>query len=171
MSWTTPPRWPPLPSFSEFLTSFSWSSSRLDLSLAQSEEHINLNVARHFSFPTEDVIFSWLHDTHRFFCRLFNARSPKKSNAIQMYKYIIECAFTLMKCLARVKRPRVVWRADSGPRGTKSFNFSRHVRSWARLEHGTSNFLKKILSLAALIFNRQCEKSNSFLFFCCPLFV
>lgn len=38
-----------------------------------------------------------------------------------------------MKCLARVSSPSVVWRADSGPSGTRSFSFSRHVRSWARL--------------------------------------
>ena len=56
--------------------------------------------------------------------------------------------FTLMKCLARVKSPRVVWRADSGPSGTKSFNFSRHVRSWARLfQHQPRKYNNRMNSL------------------------
>jgi hypothetical protein len=40
---------------------------------------------------------------------------------------------TLMKCLALVKRPSVVCRADSGPNGTRSLSFSKQVRNWARL--------------------------------------
>jgi len=38
----------------------------------------------------------------------------------------------LIKCLALLRRPRVVCRELSAPTGTKSFNFSKHVRRCAR---------------------------------------
>lgn len=50
-----------------------------------------------------------------------------------------------MKCLARVNSPNVVWRADSGPNGTKSFSFSKQVLSWARL-HKIRKWLKHLSS-------------------------
>jgi len=40
--------------------------------------------------------------------------------------------FTLIKCLALLSSPSVVWRDVSAPRGTISFSFSRQWRRWAR---------------------------------------
>lgn len=41
---------------------------------------------------------------------------------------------TLMNALAFVSKPKVVCLLDSGPNGTISFNFSRQLRKWARLQ-------------------------------------
>ena len=38
---------------------------------------------------------------------------------------------TLIKCLALLRSPRVVWRELSAPTGTKSFRFSRQLLRWA----------------------------------------
>lgn len=50
-----------------------------------------------------------------------------------------------MKCLARVSNPKVVWRADSGPSGTRSFSFSRQVLSWARLKIKQEKSMPRVL--------------------------
>ena len=39
---------------------------------------------------------------------------------------------TLIKCLALLSSPRVVWRELSAPTGTRSFRFSRQLLRWAR---------------------------------------
>ena len=42
------------------------------------------------------------------------------------------CDLTLIKCLALLRSPNVVWRELSPPTGTISFNFSRQFLKWAR---------------------------------------
>ena len=39
---------------------------------------------------------------------------------------------TLIKCLALLSSPRMVWRELSAPTGTRSFRFSRQLLRWAR---------------------------------------
>ena len=79
---------------------------------------------------------------------LFANRSCRKrdSNALiwrktkWLYHFILEnnefilkfCDLTLIKCLALLRSPNVVWRELSPPTGTISFNFSRQFLKWAR---------------------------------------
>ena len=79
---------------------------------------------------------------------LFANRSCRKrdSNALiwwktkWLYHLILEnnefilkfCDLTLIKCLALLRSPNVVWRELSPPTGTISFNFSRQFLKWAR---------------------------------------
>ena len=49
---------------------------------------------------------------------------------------------TLMCALALLSRPRVVWRLQSGPRGMRAFNRSRHSRRWARLWRKTNRMVR-----------------------------
>ena len=65
-----------------------------------------------------------------------------------------------MKCLARVNSPSVVWRADSGPNGTKSFNFSKHVLNWARLSNTNKKRKSLILVNQSIILN-ELERTDS----------
>ena len=66
-----------------------------------------------------------------------------------------------MKCLARVSSPKVVCRADSGPSGTRSFNFSRHVRSWARLNNKKNNNNNNKESLVIDLQKRRLRKKKN----------
>ena len=74
--------------------------------------------------------------------------------------------YTLMKCLARVSSPKVVCRADSGPSGTRSFNFSRHVRSWARLNNKKKNNNNRIVSYSFAKMKVAKKKIRGFLGVC-----
>ena len=55
---------------------------------------------------------------------------------------------TLIKCLALLSSPRVVWRELSAPTGTRSFRFSRQLLRWARRFFSSSlwvDLLRKIV--------------------------
>lgn len=88
------------------------------------------------------LLFCWL----AFFLSLCGGYSRAKlSNPRPVLDLRGPLILTFMCALALLSRPRVVWRLQSGPRGMRAFNRSRHNRRWARLQEKDRNRQTEVL--------------------------